>query len=533
MNISADAVVVGGGHHGLVAAAVLADAGWDVCLLEANDTVGGAVRSAELHPGYVTDLFSAFYPLSHASPILRSLELDRHGLRWSQAPAVLAHPLEGDRCAVLHRSAADTAAGLAEHDPRDGDAWLELCRGWERIREPVLRSVFTALPPVRGPVQLLRRLGTAEALRTLRFLLLPARRMGQELFHSEAARLLLAGNAGHADVPVDSPGSGVYGWLLAMLGQHGGFPVPVGGSGELATALARRAESAGAQLHTGERVEQVTVRGGRAVGVRTATGLTVRARRAVIADVSAPSLFGELLPADAVPRRLHEDLERFEWDTPVVKVNWAVHGRIPWRVPAAAGAGTLHLGRDETGLVRWASELESGILPQDPFLLFGQMTTADPSRSPAGTESAWAYTHLPRGVSDTASAEKIADRVDEVVERYAPGFGARVIARHPQLPGDLHDDDANLVHGAVNGGTSQLYQQLVFRPVPGLGRPETPVGGLYLGSAAAHPGGGVHGVCGWLAARAALGEHGVGGAVRRRVTSAALELVYRDRRSER
>ncbi|HYZ09144.1 MAG TPA: NAD(P)/FAD-dependent oxidoreductase [Pseudonocardiaceae bacterium] len=529
MSSTADTVVVGGGHHGLVAAAVLADAGWDVCLLEANDTVGGAVRSAQLHPGYVTDLFSAFYPLSLASPVLPALELEQHGLRWMHAPTVLAHPLDGERCAVLHRSAEDTAAGLAEHDPRDADAWLALCRQWDRIREPFLRTLFTGIPPVRGPLQLLRRLGTAEALRLVRFLLLPAHRMGRELFHSEAARLLLAGNAAHVDVPVNASVSGVFGWLLAMLGQDGGFPVPAGGAGELATALARRAESAGAQLHTGERVEQILLRGGRAVGVRTAGGRTVRARRAVIADVSAPSLYRDLLPAGALPRRLHEDLRRFEWDTPVVKVNWALDGPIPWRAPAAAGAGTLHLGRDAAGLVHWAADLEAAVVPRDPFLLFGQMSTADPSRSPAGTESAWAYTHLPRGMSDPAAAEQLADRMDEVVESYAPGFGTRVLGRYPQLPGDLQRADENLMHGAVNGGTSQLHQQLVFRPVPGLGRPETVIGNLYLGSAAAHPGGGVHGVCGWLAARAALGEHRPTGLLRRRITSAALELVYSDR----
>jgi len=533
MHITADAVVVGGGHHGLVAAAVLADAGWDVCLLEANDTVGGAVRSAELQPGYVTDLFSAFYPLAHASPILTSLELERHGLRWSHSPAVLAHPLADEQCAVMHRRPEDTAAGLAEHDPRDGDAWLELSEQWQRIREPFLRTLFTATPPVRGPLQLLRRIGTADALRLVRFLLLPARRMGQELFRSEAARLLLAGNAAHTDVPVDSPVSGTFGWLLAMLGQHGGFPVPVGGAGELSAALARRAAAAGAQLHTGERVEHIEVRGGRAVGVRTAAGHTVHARRAVIADVGAPALYRDLLPAAAVPARLLADLRCFEWDTPVVKVNWALDGPIPWRAPAAAAAGTLHLGRDENGLVSWASEIEAGIVPHDPFLLLGQMTTADPSRSPEGTESVWAYTHLPRGISDTAAATKLADRVDEVVEGYAPGFRDRVVGRFPQLPADLEAADANLVQGAVNGGTAQLSQQLVFRPVPGLGRSETPIGGLYLGSAAAHPGGGVHGVCGWLAARAALGEQGARGAVRRRITSAALDLVYSDRRSAR
>ncbi|MQA13294.1 MAG: NAD(P)-binding protein [Pseudonocardiaceae bacterium] len=529
MDVTADAVVVGGGHHGLVAAAVLADAGWDVCLLEAADTVGGAVRSAQLHPGYVGDLFSAFYPLAHASPVLRSFELESHGLRWSQAPAVLAHPLGpgSDDAAVLHRRCEDTAAGL---DAPDGEAWLALCRQWDRVREPLLRTLFTAFPPVRGPAALLRRVGTAEALRLARLLALPAHRMGRELFRGEAARLLLAGNAVHADVPSNAPVSGAYGWLLAMLGQDGGFPVPVGGAGQFAAALARRATVAGAQLRTGQRVERIMVQAGRAVGVRTAAGLTVRARRAVLADVSAPSLYGELLDADVVPPRLREDLRHFQWDTPVVKLNWALDGPIPWRAPDVATAGTVHLGRDTAGLVGWTAEIEMGTVPSPPFLLLGQMTTADPSRSPRGTESAWAYTHLPRGTRSDEAAAELAARMDEVVEEHAPGFGARVVARQLQRPGDLQAADANLVAGAVNGGTAQLYQQLIFRPVPGLGRPETPIGGLYLASASAHPGGGVHGVCGWLAARAALGEQGVTGAVRRRITSAALELLYRDGR---
>ncbi|GAA5116242.1 phytoene desaturase family protein [Pseudonocardia adelaidensis] len=523
----ADAVVIGGGHHGLVAAAVLADAGWDVCLLEATDVLGGAVRSAELHPGFTADLFSAFYPLTAGSPVLRALDLGGHGLRWAHAPAVLAHPAhpDGAPAAVLHRDRERTAAALG---PGDGEAWLRLCAQWDAIGDAVLRSLFTAFPPVRGPLELLRRTGTADALRLARFLALPVRRMGEELFAREPARLLLAGNGGHADIPPDAPGSGVFGWLLAMLGQQHGFPVPVGGAGELAAALARRAAAAGAELHTGERVERIDVRGGRAVAVHCATGRTVRARRAVIADVAAPALYRDLLPAAAVPSRLRADLERFVWETPTVKVNWALREPIPWRNPGTAGAGTVHLGADARGLVRWAGEIESGTVPATPFLLLGQMTTADASRSPAGTESAWAYTHLPRGVADDRTADGLAERIDEVVEAFAPGFRDRVVHRMVQRPRDLQAADPNLVDGAVGGGTAQLYQQLVFRPVPGLGRSETVVDGLYLGSASAHPGGGVHGVCGWLAARAALADHGLLGGLRRRARSAALELIYRD-----
>jgi phytoene dehydrogenase-like protein len=313
-----------------------------------------------------------------------------------------------------------------------------------------------------------------------------------------------------------------------MLGQKHGFPVPVGGAGAYAATLGRRAEAAGATLHTGQRVERIDVHGGRAVTVHTAAGLTVRVRRAVIADVNAPTLYRDLLPAAAVPARLRADLERFEWDTPVVKLNWALDGPIPWRAAEVGGAGTVHLGADEFGLVRWSADLESRTLPASPFLLFGQMTTADPSRSPAGTESAWAYTHLPRGIDDEASADELARRVDATVEAFAPGFADRVVHRHVQRPSDLEATDPNLVSGAVNGGTAQLFQQLVFRPVPGLGRPETVVGNVYLGGSSAHPGGGVHGVCGAMAARAALRAEGVTGRVRRRALSAALDLLYRD-----
>ena len=186
----------------------------------------------------------------------------------------------------------------------------------------------------------------------------------------------------------------------------------------------------------------------------------------------------------------------------------------------------MHLGADELGLVRWSADLESRTIPESPFMLFGQMTTADPSRSPAGTESAWAYTHLPRGIADDASADELARRVDAVLEEFAPGFATRVVQRQVQRPSDISGADPNLVTGAVNGGTAQLFQQLVFRPVPGLGRPETVVGNLYLGSSSAHPGGGVHGVCG-LAARAALRDHGRLGVARRRALSAALGVLYR------
>ncbi|MBY4128387.1 NAD(P)/FAD-dependent oxidoreductase [Rhodococcus fascians] len=524
-----DAIVIGSGHNGLVAAAAMADAGWDVVVLEAAEYPGGAVRSAELVPGFISDLFSAFYPMALASPAMTALELERHGLQWSHAPAVYGHarsPQDTD-APVVHHDVDTTAALLSQHDARDGDTWLRLFEQWERIRTPLLGSLFGPFPPVAPAARLARILGPAETMRFVRFAALPARVMAHELFHSEAARCLLLGNAMHGDVPTDAPVSGIMGYLLTMLAQDVGYPAPVGGSSALTDALIRRGAASGAGLECGQPVESVDVRARRARAVHTAGGDTFRARRAIVADVSAPALYGSLLPFDAVPRRVHDDLRTFEWDTPVVKVNYALDHRIPWNSPSLADAGTVHLGADDNGLVHWAADLTTGNLPRSPFMLFGQMTTADRSRSPEGTESAWAYTHLPRGVVDDAAADTVAGRVDDVLEAHAPGFLDSVVGRVVQRPSDLHGADPNLYGGAVNGGTAQLQQQLIFRPTPGLGRAETHVEGLFLGSASAHPGGGVHGAAGLNAAKAALGQRGVRGWMKKKVTSSLLELLAR------
>lgn len=527
-----DAVVIGAGHHGLVAAAMLADAGWDVTVLEAQPEPGGAVRSATLTPGFVTDLFSSFYPMAAVSPALGDLHLEDHGLRWSHAPAVVGHPRSGtdDDAPVIHHDVEHTAADLDRRRPGDGANWKRVFELWLTVKTPLLQALFTPFPPVRPLAGLLRRLGTAEALRVAQLLLMPATVLGEQLFDGPDPRLLLAGNAMHADVPLDAPGSGLLGFLLAMLAQDGGWPVPVGGSGELTNALQRRATAAGAVIRCGEQVSAIEVRDGRAVGVRTAGGDRVPARRAVIADTSAPELFGRLLPADAVAPPLRRQVDDFVWDAPLVKVNYALDRPIPWRSASLADTGTVHLGADGVGLIRWMADINTGQLPDHPFLLLGQMTTADPTRSPVGTESAWAYTHLPRGIGDDAAADRLAAAMDRVIEEHAPGFGASVRHRTVQRPSDLQAADANLHHGALNGGSAQLFQQLVFRPFPGFGRAETPVERLYLGSAATHPGGSVHGACGRNAALAALANDTRRGWLRRRLTRRlSATLVSRER----
>ncbi|MGW8973009.1 phytoene desaturase family protein [Streptomyces platensis] len=511
-----DAVVIGAGPNGLVAANLLADAGWSVEVLEEQEEPGGAVRSDRaVHPDFVNDLCSSFYPLAAASPVLTALNLYEEGLVWSHAPQVLAHPLADGRCALLRRATAGTVAGLETFGTGDGAAWQELCDVWDRAGGDLLDALFTPFPPLCAVARLAARLRGAGGLRLARMMLLPVRRLGEEEFRGEAGRLLLAGNALHADLAPEATGSGGFGWLMSMLGQHYGFPVPAGGAQSLTSALVRRLHRRGGVLRCGERVDEIVVRSGRAVAVRTALGEIVPGRRAVLADVSVPALYGRLVDPRHLPGRLTADLRRFQWDFATFKVDWALGGPVPWTAAAAATAGTVHLADGMDELTRFTAQIAAGQVPDRPFALFGQMTTADATRSPPGTESAWAYTHVPHRIRGDAGEggiggwgpgdqEAMADRLEEQVERFAPGFRSRIKARRILAPPTLEALDANLHGGALNGGTAAVHQQLVFRPLPGLARPETPVTGLYLASAGAHPGGGVQGAPGANAARAAL-----------------------------
>lgn len=514
---TADAVVIGAGPNGLVAASMLADAGWDVTLVEAQDSIGGAVRhDTDVHAGFVHDTFSSFYPLAAVSPRIRSLELERYGLEWSHAPAVAATPFRDGRWAVLHRTPEQTATALEEMTPGDGQAWLDLCEGWQKIGDQVVGALLSPFPPVRNGLGALARLPGVGGLSFVQMMLSPARTLADRHFAGVEAKMLIAANAAHSDIPMDAPGSGVMGWLLAMVGQHLGYPVPRGGAGMLTGSMARRFEALGGRIVTGARVEEVLVRDSRAVGVRTEHGEVVEARRAVIADVPAPTLYGGLVPWDRLPARLRRKMQRFEWDPGTIKVDWALDGPVPWESTPGVAPGTVHIAEDIDELATAGAHVASHTIPDRPFLLMGQMAASDPTRAPAGKESIWAYTHVPqqtrrdagpdgiRGVWDRDDAERMADRMQARVEEYAPGFGDRVLARRVLGPREMEELDENLVSGALNGGTSNLHQQLVFRPVAGGGRAETPVKGLYLGSASAHPGGGVHGACGSNAARAAL-----------------------------
>lgn len=404
-----DAIVIGAGHNGLVAANVLADAGWSVLVVEAEDEPGGAVRSGELiEPGYVNDRFSAFYPLTAASPVFRALRVQipfRHG------PLVLAHPALDGSTAVLSRDLAETTMGAS---------WREVIELWERIEPALLRGLVTPFPQVRSALMLALEPGAVNLLR---------------LRHEGLADRLLVGNALHTDVPPRTLLGRAFGLLLTALGQRYGFPCVEGGSGRITELLVERARDRGVELRLGERLDRVP-----------------SARHAVLAAIDVWEL-GRLTGRRVRVRR----------DPATVKLDWTLDGPVPWTSEPARRAPVVHLGGERD------------------FVLFGQYSMADPTRSPAGKETAWAYSHV------LSAAE-----IEAQVERHAPGFGALVRGRRVE----------ELPAGRVNLGTARWSNELVLRPF--YGRPATGVPNVYLASASAHPGGAVHGAAGWIAAQAAL-----------------------------
>jgi phytoene dehydrogenase-like protein len=513
-----DAVVIGAGHNGLVAANLLAERGWRVLVLEEQAMPGGAVKSGELtEPGFTSDLFSAFYPLAAVSPALRALRLEEHGLRWRRAPVAVAHPQPDGRCATLSLERDETAASLERFAPGDGERWHAFHATWEQAGDPFIDALLRPFPPLRGSARLAAALGPRGLLRFTRFALLPVRRLAEERFRGEGAAWLLAGNALHADLTPDSAGGGLFGWVLCGLGQEHGFPVPEGGAGRLTDALVARLLAHGGRLECGVAVERVLVRGGRAVGVRVGGGgEEIGAAHGVLATTIAPTLFRELVGEQQLPAGFVEDLGRFQLDNGTVKVDWSLDAPIPWTAQDARRAGTIHVADGMDALTRTTAQLSRRLIPDQPFLVVGQYAATDPTRQPPGRETAWAYTHVPQEVRGDAGGDLLTGAWDErevatfvarmeaEIERRAPGFGALIRRRHVFTPATLQAANANLLGGAINAGTAQIHQQVVFRPVPGLARPETPLPGLYLAGASAHPGGGVHGAAGANAARAAI-----------------------------
>jgi phytoene dehydrogenase-like protein len=496
------ALVIGSGPNGLAAAITLAEAGHDVTVLEANATPGGAVATEELTlPGFRHDTFSAVYPAAAASPVFARWPLERHGLRWVHPRRCYAHPLPDGRAAALSRDLDETAASLDALAPGDGEAWRAFATPYLRHFDAWRDTLMSGFPPVLGPAKLLAALKLGGTLEWARLLLAPAEAFAAELFRASGSRAWYYGAAMHGDVPPGGSGSAIAAAHLNLMGHAVGWPSPEGGAAALAQALVGYLESLGGRVVTGARVTAIRTERGRVRGVEVEGGDPVPGDL-VVADVTPHALLD--LAGPALPDRYAAALRRYRYGTSTLKVDWALSGPIPWTAPEAAEAGTVHLGGTAEETMAALSHGGGG-LAERPFALLGQQSIADPTRAPAGKHTAWAYTHGPHDVDWEREAAAHVERVEQQVERFAPGFRDLILARHVLTPGDLQRRNANLVHGDVGAG-SYMLDQLVFRPVARLSPYRTPVRGLYLGSAATFPGGSVQGVPGHAAARTALLE---------------------------
>jgi len=505
-----DAVVIGSGPNGLVAAALLARAGWKVTVLERSGVAGGAVHSAELTiPGYMHDTYSAFYGLLHCSPVLAELGLDR-SVEWARFSVPVAAAASPEVVALLYADPERTAEGLARRAAADGPAWQALCRWWQTVGTFFLAQMLGPVGAPRPGLAFARRARREGLLSTTQLLLGPMEALCRDRLADPGARALLAAGASHADVPVDHPGSVPAALVLALAAQQVGMPVPVGGAARLAAALCGAVTDAGGLVRTGTEVTRVAVERNRATAVETADGAVIRARRAVLADTGPRALFHDLVGTEVLPSRYLEGLRRFRYGTGVFKVDLALDGPVPWSAPGLAESGVVHLTGDLDDMAEAAHEARRGTVPGKPMLIVGQQTVADPSRAPAGGHTLWVETHVPPVPRDTGSWASWRDRFLDVVMRrledHAPGLGARVVGSAVRTPEDLEHENRNLVGGDLGAGSTALDQQLVFRPVPGWFRYATPVRGLYLCSASTHPGGGVHGMAGRNCARRVLSD---------------------------
>jgi phytoene dehydrogenase-like protein len=467
-----DAVVVGAGPNGLAAAITLAGAGRSVLVLEAGATPGGGSRTAELTlAGFRHDVCSAVHPLALASPFLRGLPLERHGLEMVQPPAALAHPLDDGSAAVLERSLEATAGSLGQ----DGAAWQRLVGPLARHGIDLAEAV---LDPLRLPRHPLALAGFARnGIRA-------AAPLARARFRGERARALLAGVAAHAMLPLERMTTAGYGLLIAALGHTVGWPLPRGGSQAIVDALVAQLLELGGEVVCGREVRSLA---------------ELPAARTVLLDVT-PRQFLRIA-GGRLPTGYRRRLERYRYGPGVVKVDWALAAPVPWKASGCDQAGTVHLGGTLPEVAAAEAAVARGEHPERPFVLLAQPSRFDPTRAPDGRHSVWAYCHVPHG--STLDPEITAGRIEAQVERFAPGFRERALARHVLGPAALERYNANYVGGDINGGLQDL-RQLVTRPVPRLVPWATPLDDVYLCSSSTPPGGGVHGMCGYLAARAAL-----------------------------
>lgn len=469
MTTSHDAVVVGAGPNGLAAAIILARAGMKVLLLEANDTIGGGARTAELTlPGFRHDYCSAIHPMAVVSPLLTKLPLDQYGLEWAWSPTAIAHPLDDGSAARLEQSIDATAAHLGD----DGEAYRTLMA-------PLARNAAALFEEILRPVRLLPHhplLMARFGMHALRSAMSVAKR-----FRTDRARALFGGCSAHAFVPLDFAGSASFGLVLALAGHATGWPAAKGGSETITRALAAYFASLGGEIRTGFPVRSMN---------------DLPPSRVVIFDVTPRQL--ALIAADYFPKTYTNKLLQFRYGPGVFKVDLALDGPIPWRAEECRHSATVHVGGTIEEINHHETETWHGRTTQRPFVLVAQQSLFDATRAPAGKHTGWAYCHVPHG-----STEDMTEAIESQIERFAPGFRKLIIGRHTMNTTQYEAHDANFVGGDIAGGANTLLQ-FTMRPFPSRDPYATPNPRIFIASSSTPPGGGVHGMCGFWAAQSAL-----------------------------
>jgi phytoene dehydrogenase-like protein len=467
-----DAVVVGSGPNGLAAAITLARAGCSVVVYEANATIGGGARSAELTlPGFVHDVCSAVHPLAAASPFFKTLPLERFGLEWIEPEIPLAHPLDNGSAACLYKDIDVTAEQLHE----DADAYRRLlkplARNWEKLSIEFLQPM---LHWPRHPITLAHFgiLGVC-----------PATLLAKFVFKGDRARALFAGNAAHSFLPLGAPVSSAFALVLGLTGHALGWPIPRGGSQQISNALASYLRELGGKIEVNHRIENLR---------------ELPKSRVILLDVSVWEFLR--IAGQEMPPGYRRKLESFRHAPGIFKIDYALNEPIPWKADACRRSGTIHLGGGIDEIAAAERDVARGKIPERPFVLVAQQSLFDPTRAPQGRHTLWAYCHVPFGCSTDMS-----DQIESQIERFAPGFRDCVLARHTMTAADLARSNPNLAGGDISGGAANLMQ-LLARPILSPTPYRTPLPGVYLCSASTPPGGGVHGMCGYHAACVALGD---------------------------
>ncbi len=464
-----DAIVVGSGPNGLAAAITLVRHGWRVLLMEAKETIGGGMRTAELTlPGFRHDICSAIHPLGMGSPFFKTIPLADYGLRWIQPDLPLAHPFDDGTAVALHRSLDETASQFGQDAGNYHRLFAPLVSDWDKIAREFL-----------GPLRLPRH-----PLAMTRFgvrAIWPATRLARTVFRDEKVQSLFTGLGGHAIMPLEWPLTAAFGLMLGTLGHRVGWPLPQGGSQSIADALGGFFTDMGGEIVTNFEVKSLA---------------NLPNTRAVLLDVTPRQLLS--IAGDALPAGYRRQLEKYRHGPGVFKVDWALSEPIPWRADECRRAGTVHLGPTLNEIALSERLVWQGMVAERPFTLVTQQSLFDSSRTPEGKHTGWAYCHVPNGCTMDMTAA-----IEQQIERFAPGFQDTILARHTMSTHDLQRYNPNYIGGDINGGV-QNWRQLFTRPVPRLNPYTTPIANLFLCSSATPPGGGVHGMCGYHAAQAVL-----------------------------